>query len=145
MNRIIFTVQANTSAHTFQYDYSAVEWVFRMYDAATLAQYHANQDYCIDHGWLDAVPEYDLDDVQAIEQAHTLPTSNVFVDKNNNSFTHVMTGDDLQAVWDWYVLEQRAFEPMINHYAANPGEGTISVTIMYGSIPQSIDPFQLYA
>ena len=145
MNRIIFTVQANTSTHVFQRDPTALSHVFRMYDAATLTQYHANQDYCIDQGWLDAVPEYSLDDQESLDNAHTCPTSCVFVDTDNNSFTHVMTGNDLQAVWDWYVLEQRAFEPMVNHYSANPSEGTITVTIMYGSIPQTIDPYQLYA
>lgn len=145
MQKIIFTVRANTSSHVFDYNEAAIAWVFRMYDSATLAAYHANQDYCIAQGWLDDVPEYSLDDLESIQNAHTHPTSCVYVDTTNNSFTHVMTGADLQAVWDWYVLEQRAFEPMVDHYSANPGEGAISATIMYGSIPQTIDLDNLYA
>ena len=145
MHKIIFTVQANTSSHVFDYNEAAIAWVFRMYDSAALADYHTHQNYCIDQGWLDDVPEYSLDDLESIQNAHAHPTSCVYVDTSNNSFTHVMTGADLQAVWDWYVLEQRAFEPMVDHYAANPGEGAISATIMYGSIPQTIDLNNLYA
>ena len=145
MNRIIFTVQANTSAHVFKRNPTALDYVFRMYEPAVLAQYQTQINYCIAQGWLDAVPEYGPDDPESWENAHTCPTSCVFVDTNKNSFTFVMTGSDLQAVWDYFVLDNRNFESMVNHYAANPNEGTISLTIMYGSIPQTIDPYQLYA
>ena len=145
MQKIIFTVRANTSAHVFQLDPTALDWVFRMYDPATKALFSQRQQYCIDQGWLDPVPTLALDDLESLENAHTSTTSCVFVDRNNNSFTFVMTGTDLQTVWDWYVLEHRAFEPMVDHYAANPNEGTISATIMYGSIPQAINLETIYA
>lgn len=145
MNKIIFTVTANTAHHTFDYTNATVDYVFRMYDSAAKEKFFVQQQYCEAQGWVDPTPEYDLDDVESIAQAHTVATSNVFVDLNNNSFTSVYTGADLQAMWDYFVLEHRNFELMAQHYTANPGEGSLSATIMYGSIPQSINIAQLYA
>jgi hypothetical protein len=144
MNKIIFTMRANTAHHVFDYSYATLDYVFRMYTPEQKSKFFTQQQYCEAQGWLDPVPVYDLDDVESVQQAHTVPTSNVFVDLNNNSFTHVFTGNDLQAMWDYFVLDHRNFEPMVAHYAANPGEGELTATLMYGSIPQAIDVASLY-
>jgi hypothetical protein len=144
MNKIIFTMRANTAHHVFDYSYATLDYVFRMYTAEQKTQFYAQQEYCEAQGWLDPVPVLDLDDIATVEQAYANPTSCVFVDKNNNSFTFVMTGNDLQTMWDYFVLDNANFKPMRDHYIANPGQGELTATIMYGSIPQAIDVASLY-
>lgn len=144
MNKIIFKITANNSHHTFDYTDATVDYVFRMYTVEQKQQFFTQQAYCEAQGWVDPVPEYDLDDLESIQNAHSNPTSCVFVDTATNSFNSIYTGNDLQAMWDWFVMENQNFKPLADHYSANPGEGTLSVTLVTNGFPQQLDAHQIY-
>jgi len=144
MNKIIFKITANNSHHTFDYTNATLDYVFRMYSVEDLNKFNTQSIYCEDQGWVDPVPEYDLDDTESIQNAHSNTTSCVFVDTSTNSFSSVYTGEDLQAFWDWFVMQEENFKPLADHYAANPSEGTLSVTLVTNGFPQQLDAAQIY-
>lgn len=146
MQKIIITLTANAAHHVFQFNPSTLDYVFRMYTPEQKSKFFAQQTYCEAQGWLDpVVPIYTpTTELAVLKNAHNNPKSCVFVDENKNSFTYVFTGADLQAVWDWFVIENANFKPVVDYYAANPNEGTLSASILYGAMPQTLDVAAIY-
>jgi hypothetical protein len=146
MQKIIFTLTANTAHHVFQFNPSTIDYVLRMYTPEQKSKFITQHEYCEQQGWLDpVVPIYTPNtDLAVLKNAHSNPKSCVFVDESRNSFTRVYTGGDLQQVWDWYVIENQNLKPAVDHYLAHPSEGTLTATIMYGSMPQSLDIATIY-